>query len=181
MFHNGGQAVDLLAFNEMFFPDIKRALHALYIKCLSPSDGARLAKDAAVATLCDTILWASPSRRRKPHPKDRPLTRRELCRALEVLEHEVASGNGLEYVAAQVGLSTFHFARAFKLATGESPHQYLIERRLARAKEALIYTERSLTDIAISCGFSSQSHMTTAFRRHVSVTPLRFRNFLKDH
>ncbi len=180
LFHGDPDCIEMLGFNELFVPDVRQALHALYIESLAPSAGGQLARDTAVENLCKAIVQATASGRPKPPPRDRYLTRRELRLALDVLEQEVTSGSGLDYVAGQVGLSTFHFARAFKLTTGQSPHQHLIERRLARVKEALIVTERALTDIALDCGFSSQSHMTTAFRRHVSVTPMRFRKILKN-
>ncbi|MEM7644316.1 MAG: helix-turn-helix transcriptional regulator, partial [Pseudomonadota bacterium] len=65
--------------------------------------------------------------------------------------------------------------RAFKETTGQAPHQYLIDRRIARVKELLIAGEDGLVEIAYATGFSSQSHMTSTFRRRVGVAPGRWR------
>ncbi len=180
VFKGDPDCVDLLAYNEVYLPEVKERLHALYVEHLRPTAASRLGHDLLVQELCTALLQACPSGEKRQNSKDRVLTRRELTRSIDVLEHEVACGRGLDYVAEQVGLSTFHFARAFKLTTGQSPHQYLIERRLAHVKQALICSERPLIDIALSCGFSSQAHMTTAFRRHTSITPMKFRKLLKS-
>ncbi len=77
------------------------------------------------------------------------------------------------------GLSPHHFGDAFKAATGKSPHRYVIERRLSRARELLRETDRSISDIAYAVGFSSQSHFTANFRRVVGFTPNRFRRLVE--
>lgn len=78
-------------------------------------------------------------------------------------------------LAATVGLSTSHFARAFKDATGDTPHHYIIKVRVERAKMLLRETDASLSEVAYTVGFSSQAHMTDTFRRIAGVTPGRYR------
>ena len=78
-------------------------------------------------------------------------------------------------MAALVGLSVYHFARQFRTATGLPPHQYVIARRVERAKEFLQQDrDLSLAEIAASCGFSDQSQFSHHFKRIVGVTPGRF-------
>jgi AraC-like DNA-binding protein len=68
-----------------------------------------------------------------------------------------------------------HFAAQFRLATGMSPHQFVLNRRIERAKTMLIGTAEELVSIALSVGFQSQAHFTTVFKRFVGETPHRWR------
>lgn len=78
-------------------------------------------------------------------------------------------------LAAQVCVSASHFHVLFKQATGQSPHQYVLESRLQEAMRLLRETPTSVADIADRCGFSSQSALTHALRRHTGLTPRRLR------
>jgi AraC family transcriptional regulator len=75
-------------------------------------------------------------------------------------------------------LSPHHFASAFKASTGISPHRYVIERRIGRARDLLLRKEKTISEIAVAVGFSSQSHLTANFRRTMGVTPRKFRQSL---
>src|SRR5262249_10400869 len=79
-------------------------------------------------------------------------------------------------MAGVVGLNPYHFARQFKAATGLPPHQYVIARRVERAKELLqAGTAASLAEVALRAGFCDQSQFTRHFKRLVGVTPGQFR------
>ena len=78
--------------------------------------------------------------------------------------------------AAAAHVNPYHFARLFKAGTRLPPHQYVIARRVERAKELLRGRDRPpLAEVATEVGFSDQSHFTRHFRRLVGVTPRRFR------
>jgi AraC-like DNA-binding protein len=81
----------------------------------------------------------------------------------------------LAKVAEKVGMSYFHFSRAFKRSMGLSPINYIIRERIERAKKLLAETEAPIAEIALRAGFSSQSHFTTSFRKLAGVTPSSFR------
>ena len=81
----------------------------------------------------------------------------------------------LRSVAKDVGMSYFHFSRAFKRSMGMTPTNYIAERRIERAKQLMKETELPISEIALLSGFSSQSHFTTFFRRLAGVTPRCFR------
>ncbi|MEG4942592.1 helix-turn-helix transcriptional regulator [Microcoleus sp. F4-D5] len=68
-------------------------------------------------------------------------------------------------------LSPYYFSRAFKQSVGISPHQYVIQQRVERAKQLLLQGNMSLYEIAIACGFTHQSHLTRHFKRLTGVTP----------
>jgi len=76
-------------------------------------------------------------------------------------------------------LSRFHFARAFKQSEGLTPHGLVLERRLAKARELLIRTSLSLSEIASAVGFADQSHFTRRFREVVGASPGQFRRAQK--
>ncbi len=82
----------------------------------------------------------------------------------------------LKELAAIAQLSQYHFCHAFKQAVGLSPHQYLIQQRVERAKQLLRQGEMSLGAVAIACGFSHQSHLHRHFKRLTGVTPKTFLN-----
>lgn len=100
---------------------------------------------------------------------------RRLERVTEYIEAHLAEDMSLLALAAEAGLSPAHFARGFKSATGLPVHRYLMERRLAAAAELLRATDHSIADIALTAGFCSQSHLTSAFKRAYGTTPAAYR------
>ena len=81
----------------------------------------------------------------------------------------------LGQLAQVVGMSSFHFAREFKKATGTTPHQYLIKFRVDRAKTLLADNHLPLVEVGLRAGFSHQSHFTRLFRRLTGTTPHLYR------
>ena len=82
----------------------------------------------------------------------------------------------VQAMAGLLELSEGFFMRAFKQATGKSPHSYLIDRRLAKARALLRDSSASLAEIALTCGFNSQAHMTTLFRQRLGASPGQLRS-----
>jgi len=91
------------------------------------------------------------------------------------VEENLDNNIGLVELAALTGYSPNHFARLFKQAFASSPHQYVLERRIERAKSILRDPHRSLAVVALECGFCSQAHFNTAFKAKVGVTPGAYR------
>jgi AraC family transcriptional regulator len=104
-----------------------------------------------------------------------PLTRGIILRLTRFIDDEIENALPLETLAARARLSPSHFCRAFKAATGQSPRQFVLMRRLDKARALLTDTEDALADIAYACGFSSQAHMTTTFSKIAGETPGRIR------
>ena len=94
----------------------------------------------------------------------------------EYVDSNVDTAIRIKTLAALANLTEYEFARQFRTKTGLPPYQWLIEKRLDKASQLLSRTKLSLADIAYACGFSSQAHMTTTFRRKRHVTPLHIRN-----
>lgn len=97
-----------------------------------------------------------------------------LRRVREHIESQLDQGLSLADLAAVAGLSPFHFARGFKRSTGQSPHGYVLHRRIARAMQLIGSRDLSLADVALACGFGSQSHFTARFRATTGLTPGQF-------
>ena len=106
------------------------------------------------------------------------LCRLRLMRTLELIDAELEQDISLHRLSDAAGLSVFHFAKAFKIAMGMPPRQYVIERRMSRARDLLAATCLSLAEIAYAVGFSSQSHMTAAFSARLGITPAGYREAL---
>jgi AraC family transcriptional regulator len=103
------------------------------------------------------------------------LDRRRLTRVREYIAANLEGDLTIAQLAKVACLSRYHFARAFKTAVGQSPHQYVSAHRLERAKEMLMRGDQSLLDIAIALNFSSQANFTRAFRLGTGMTPGQFR------
>src|SRR5260221_14640165 len=81
-------------------------------------------------------------------------------------------------LASVAGVSVFHFARQFKQSAGATPHHYIVRRRIERARELLVGTDLSLSEIAFTTGFADQSHFARHFRQTTGTTPREFRRAL---
>ena len=103
------------------------------------------------------------------------LDRRRLLRVLDYIEANLEGNLTLDELASIACLSRFHFARAFKAAVGQPPHQYVSAKRLERAKVLLMRGDRPLVDIALALNFSSQANFSRAFRQMTGRAPRQFR------
>ncbi|MCM1983895.1 helix-turn-helix domain-containing protein [Lyngbya confervoides] len=99
----------------------------------------------------------------------------QLRQVLNYIEASLAEEIQLADLAGLLNMSPFHFGRMFKQSMGISPHQYLIQQRLERAKYFLKHSNLAILDIALECGFSSHSHLSKQFRRVHGTTPNTFR------
>jgi AraC family transcriptional regulator len=106
------------------------------------------------------------------------LTARQLRHLRDFVEFELHRELRLNQMAGVCGLSTDYFVRLFKQTLGLPPYQYVIERRVARAKALLAEDRQSLAEIAVACGFSHQEHLSRMFRRCTGVTPGQYRRGL---
>ena len=84
----------------------------------------------------------------------------------------------LDDLANTVSMSRYHFCRLFKQSVGTSPYQYILQQRIAKAKQLLHHRDWALADIALASGFANQSHFSRKFRQQVGVTPSAYRRNL---
>jgi transcriptional regulator GlxA family with amidase domain len=98
------------------------------------------------------------------------------------MEANLGERLSLEALADAAGMSRFHFARVFRMATGRSPMEFLMRQRVERGKEILSQGEMSICDIAALLGFCDQSHFTRTFRRVTGMSPREYlRQFADAH
>jgi AraC-like DNA-binding protein len=100
---------------------------------------------------------------------------RHLLRARDVADARYFEPLGVDDLASAAGLSRAHFSREFRRAFGESPHAYLLTRRLERAAALLRTTDRTVADICFSVGLRSVGSFTTSFTRSYGMSPTAYR------
>ncbi|MEP9386309.1 AraC family transcriptional regulator [Mesorhizobium sp. KR9-304] len=99
-----------------------------------------------------------------------------LKRVTAYVEEHIGRALPLSELARIAGLSRMYFAARFRAATGMRPHDYVVRRRIERAKDLLVRTDDTLAFIAMDVGFQTQAHFTTVFKKVVGHTPGRWRS-----
>jgi AraC-like DNA-binding protein len=100
---------------------------------------------------------------------------RHLLRARDLIDARYAEPLDVPAIARRAHASPAHFSRRFKSTFGETPHQYLLTRRIERAKYLLRETDRSVTDISLDVGFQSLGSFSSKFKQLVGGTPTEYR------
>lgn len=103
------------------------------------------------------------------------LTGHRLRACLDHIERNLHRDLALGELAALAGISTPHFARAFRRSLGEPPYRYFRRRRIERAKALLTQTDQGIAQIALECGYAAQSHFSSAFKLVTMTTPAAWR------
>jgi AraC family transcriptional regulator len=135
----------------------------LYIDTIAQMMAVHLARTHSVQSRAGTL------------PPTPVVSHQRMRQLLEFIETNLDQPLTLDAMAAHVGISPLYLARAFKAAIGQSPHQYVLARRIERAKELLRNTEMPIIDVALSVGFSSQSHLSHWMIRQTGITPAVYR------
>ena len=99
-----------------------------------------------------------------------------LLRAKDLIDRRYADHLDVAALAREAHASPAHFARSFKRAFGETPHRYLLQRRVERAKELLRRSDLSVTEASLEVGFRSLGSFSTAFRELVGESPSNYAN-----
>lgn len=133
--------------------------------------------DDYLRSLCVVLIiemMRLPARQRKTG-RGTVLKEEVLNAVLNFIDANLDGDLSLEALARLSGVLTHQFARAFKRRVGQSPHHYVLGRRIDAARALLLTTSHPIAEIAYATGFSSQSHMTTTFRREIGATPAQVR------
>lgn len=104
----------------------------------------------------------------------------KLKRVLDFIDDHLGEPVNLDAMAAVAGLSRFYFVSVFKRATGRSPYQHLLFRRVARAQTLIAQSPLSLREIGEASGFSSPAHFSSSFRRETGLSPTRYRDLVRQ-
>ncbi len=135
----------------------------------------RLYADSLIQSLTLHLLTNYSESNGHRLPKAGGLSGYKLRRVTEFIDANLESDLGLAELAAAAGLSTFHFARSFRVSTGQTPQQYVMRQRIERAKHLLSRPEIPLVEVGFLSGFKTQSHFTALFRKSTTLTPKLWR------
>jgi AraC family transcriptional regulator len=145
----------------------------------SADPGDRMYAEALGGVLGHELLRLNGKNSRSQPIRPGSLAAWQQRRVIEFMEGHQATDASLSELARLVGLSPYHFLRAFKRSFGEPPHRHWTRRKIARAKALLANPRQSITEIAFDCGFSTSSAFGAAFLRITGQTPSSYRRNLK--
>jgi AraC family transcriptional regulator len=103
------------------------------------------------------------------------LTPARMRKVVDLVHAQIDGDLSLEELADAAGLSINHFSEMFRQSTGLSPHQFVLHRRIDRAKELLRASEIRVLDVAVACGFETQQHFARVFRKVCGASPTEYR------
>lgn len=154
-------------------------LKATLLKLQSVMDGSSINDHAYAETLGLLLLWelgrVADPRNLQLNPVRGGLTVLQIRRIKEFVDARISNQIAISELAALVGLSQFHFIRAFKRSVGLSPYQYVLSERVSIARELLPRRDLSIATVALMVGFSDASQLNRAFLRLTGMTPTVFR------
>jgi AraC-like DNA-binding protein len=143
-----------------------------------PSDDARLVLQGVYTDAFHRVLLARLAGLRDDPTEAwpiKPLLPWRLKKVCAYIEENLERRLSLRQLAQVAGISRMYFAAQFRVATGHSPHEFVLQRRLIRAAALLEQSAEAIVDIALSVGFQTQPHFTTAFKRARGITPNKWR------
>jgi AraC family transcriptional regulator len=159
-------------------PELRNLLLLLLRESETEGQSGTLYAESLIVALATRLLYAARLERLPANAGVSPLPPRLLRRVLERMQADLSSNIDLTTLAAESGYSRGHFLRTFRAATGQTPHRYLLEMRLAKAQTLIARRLIPLIDIALACGFSSHAHLATAFRSRFGLSPSAYRRGL---
>jgi AraC family transcriptional regulator len=157
-------------------PHLRAAMLAVDAELTADGAGGPLAAESLANVLAVHLIRHALAFRRPERGQDGVLPRGRLRAVVAYVEEHLDAALSLGQMAAVARLSPYHFARQFRAATGLPPHQYVIARRVERAKQLLqAGGDLSLAEVAACAGFSDQSQFCQHFKREIGMSPRQFR------
>jgi len=155
---------------ESFLPALKEYMAEI-------SDKDRLNKELVKALECRITHMILRSLFGVDSNTEKISDRFDVDKAAEFINEKYSENISVRDIASTIALSPSHFSRIFKKETGLTPQEYLIRVRLDRAKSFLMRSRKSVTEIALQCGFSSSAHFSSSFIKRFGKTPSEFKKF----
>lgn len=162
-------------------PLIQQVGLALKSELESDHRGSRIYIESLTTTLCIHLLKHYSVSREKiiSYSSAKGLSPRNLQQVIDYIHDNLEKDLSLAEISQVVGMSIYHFSRLFKQSTGFTPHQYVMNSRIEKAKHLLTNSEQPIEQIFEQVGFQSQSHFTNVFHKLVGITPKVYRAKVK--
>lgn len=175
----GGQRVELLGRVGFEDPSAARIMELLGREAASPDPASRLFVEQAIDLLCIQLVRGHSSFSALAGREQRGgLADWQVRRVTEYMLSRLDEEIGLEELAGLINISRFHFCTAFRKATGCTPHIWLMNRRVDRARELLALADLPVTEVALTVGYQTPSAFSAAFRKITGMTPSEYRRRL---
>jgi AraC family transcriptional regulator len=172
----GIELIGPVAFDD---PAAARILELLSREAKTEDLGSRLFMEQAVDLLCTQLVRGHSSLGALEADAPRGLADWQVKRVTTYMREHLSEEVGLEELANLAGLSRFHFCSAFRQATGQSPHAWLVAQRIAESRRLLAMPELPITEVALAVGYQTPSAFTAAFRKITGMTPSDYRRQLE--
>jgi AraC-like DNA-binding protein len=157
------------------FSDVDPGMLSLVKRFMAEADSRLPGSEAVLDALAVQIAHSAIRSIVKTKPRqDRMSERIEVNRVIEHLHSHMDDKISIPALAAIAHLSPSHFARVFKKETKKSPMEYVHHLRLERAKKLLLAGDKSMTEIALECGFGSQSYLSACFQKQFKMAPTEY-------
>ncbi len=172
------ERVELIMHRGQSDPLIREILLALKVELEAGCPSGRLYGEAMGNALAVHLLKTYTTLQSKSFQSGDRLPQHKLTQVLEYIQVHLDQDIRLADLAALTGMSQYHFCRLFKCSLEVTPHQYVMQQRIERSKRLLKQKGVAIADIALMCGFKTQSHLTTLFRKSTGITPKSFRTLV---
>ncbi|MEM8592722.1 MAG: AraC family transcriptional regulator [Pseudomonadota bacterium] len=170
------EIIDRMGVEDAF---VKRLAPLVLNEIAAQSPKSRLMLESFEMLVANHILraYSNISDEERPNLKAPPkkVSGKALAAACDYITENLHEPLRISEVAAYVNMTPFQLLRAFKAQTGITPHAYLMDQRLTRVRGMLAESHHSLAEVAFACGFSSQAHLNTAFKKRYGTTPGNYR------
>jgi AraC family transcriptional regulator len=181
-FRRAGQTDRIPTFNSVVDRDPAIAHVAFALLRAMSTGGGDLYAETVAAWLAVHLVSRYGSHASLEDDRDVGLiTDARLSRVIEFMSTHFAEPLTLEQLAAEACISKYHFTRLFRSKIGQTPYRYLADLRLDAARQMLISTDLSVSQVSKACGYPAASHFSTAFAVKFGLTPTDFRSSRSDH
>jgi AraC family transcriptional regulator len=157
-------------------PQLEHIVWALDVERMQGQLGGQLYTDSLGLALAAHLLRRFPAFERARRRAPRGLTSAQLARVKSYIEDHIDRDLSMQRLASVAEVSSSHLKTAFRRSTGLAVHQYVVQRRVARARALLLRGELPASQIALEAGFAHQSHMARCMRRVLGITPSALQN-----
>jgi AraC family transcriptional regulator len=171
----GGEDVELVEHWNLVDAQIEAILRAMRADLSYGSPAGRLYGESLANALAVYLVSRYGARPAAPRIPGGGMPGRRLRRVLDYIGENLPNDLGVRELARVAGMSPHYFSELFRRSVGRPPHQYVLRRRIERAKESLRNPRRSILEAGLSAGFQNPSHFARAFRHVVGMTPRQFR------